>query len=547
MSDVSDEELAQIAELEAQERRQKAEEEKQFFEAQLAIVAQMQRAAQEEEEKQMQIDLRRVAEMNARDEEEKQLQAELAQIAQMNAEDQEEQLLQLELARIAEQEAQDRKKQYPKQIMADLNPRDQQFWAKIIADGEEKKKAPSTRPQQQPPAAQQDQDTIYRLAQQWQTVSQKTRQKPIKTDVDDMVDALALLRVSEPERKGNLVSFCGPQPWVSIMSRPGWAAALRSESRPNMQNVCIRECGGEGDCLFYALGTAVAMSEDRLLDAQNSYQQMLEMRKWLAKSLNTDNIEDFLYNAQLEKYQSEQSVKHGDPGFWPTEAVTWKPDYFGSTRYLEYSIPGTGGMDVIPGVSQRAIMAQKIRYKYPFPRGWETKLDIDHPNFVFAESFVRPPNMSERRARIESRNKLLLNAVRKTIQTPGWTYPGDSDTLRYIVQSPGFRTRNLGILVIDDVSLQELRENNNNYTGVDCEVYPRDEPRDLYVLLFHLPGHWQLAGYAESQNEVQILIPRQDIPYVLRKLYKDKCAGMPGNLYDMTPDEEEDAANDAAR
>ena len=345
-----------------------------------------------------------------------------------------------------------------------------------------------------------------------------------------------------------MVSFCGPLPWVSIMTRSGWAAAQRSEFRPNMQNVCIRECGGEGDCLFYALGTAYAMSEDRLLDPQQNIEQMRQVRKWLAQSLTTRNIEDFLHQAQQEKFTSQENVRRKLPGFWPTDAVTWKPDMYGSTRDLKYTIPGTSGLETIPGTNrQRHVMGQQITYRYPFPPHMAQKLDVDHPQFQYYAGFVRPPGLSDRQARIYSRNKILLAAVRKDVQTTGWTYPGDSDTLKYIVQSPEFRAKNLGVLVINDVTLAELKDNNNYFTGLDCFVYPFDEPRDKYIFLFHLRGHWQLAGYAVANNAVQVLFPRQDIPYVLRKLYKDKCGGIPGNLYEMTPDENEERKEQQAR
>lgn len=492
------------------------------------------------------------------DREERLLQQQLAQVASLAQEerkkvDEEERQFQLQLARSIQlaQEEEKKRKEAEDRTMA-------MYLAQIAKLEQEEAQQRQRRAQME---AKERQDSIARLAMQLEAVAtdEKKRlqnQKSVQSDVDDMIAALSLLHVTPPppssakkpqQVPGKMVSFCGPLPWVSIMTRKGWAAAQQLEFRPNLQNVCVRECGGEGDCLFYALGTAYAMSENRLLSPQQNYEQMLQVRKWLAESLTTRNIEDFLHQAQQEKFTSQENVKRNIPGFWPTDAATWKPDSYGSTRDLKYDIPGTSRLERIPGTDRnRHVMGQQITYRYPFPPHMARKLDINHPNFEFYPGFVKPPGLSERDARILARNKILLAAVRQDVRTPGWTYPGDSDTLKYIVQSPQFRTKNLGVLVIEDVDPKDLKEN-KYYTGVDCFVYPFDEPRDRYIFLFHLRGHWQLAGYAVANNAVQVIFPRQEIPYVLRKLYKDKCGGIPGNLYELTPDEDEERKEDEAR
>jgi len=314
-------------------------------------------------------------------------------------------------------------------------------------------------------------------------------------------------KLSQIEEKKSLssssivVSNCGPYPWVSLANANKAWQMKNKELNNGVLNLCVSECGAGGDCLFYAIanGMYIAYANDPMFSGishpSKSTERMKLARKWLADSLTIDNIDQFLYDYQQEKFSSEQSGS----GTWPDAKETWKPEMFGSTKPVTFRIPTT---------------QQVIKKSYPMPPALEAYLNVDHPNFQFYVK-VLPPNLSGRDLKLYSARSFRVDTMKQLVQKTGRIFQGDTHVLEYIVQGNNPINRNsIGFIVV------------TSFGKMDCQVYPKDEQRNYYMLLYYLPGHWKLGGYAVNNQQVQVIFPRQNLPDIIRLLYEDSCGGM---------------------
>ena len=85
-------------------------------------------------------------------------------------------------------------------------------------------------------------------------------------------------------------SWCGPKPWVSLALEDRWKT-----KKTEVSNVCLRECGGGGDCMFYAISAAMHIGFPRDSTVfpyeQDDKERMQTARDWFAKSINESNVD----------------------------------------------------------------------------------------------------------------------------------------------------------------------------------------------------------------------------------------------------------------
>ena len=329
--------------------------------------------------------------------------------------------------------------------------------------------------------------------------------------IADLINRLSL-SLTQKEHEENktpvpgdvVVHSCGPSPWTSI-ARVSMAWHNRAQMMPQVGNLCLRECGSAGDCLFYALshGLSVGVGEQDFQNNRNARNKMLTVRQWLAESLTPENVNRFIHEYQQEKWASEQTERHGGQPFWPTENATWRPEAFGSTQDLIYQVPGVRPVQI-------------LRYKYaPLPE-FKKVLDVNDPNFQRFAPHLYPPDLPEGEKDQYSTRLFKTLSIRPVISRSGYSYQGDTTSLNYLVRGDNpFTRESIGFMILAE------------HGSIDCVLVPNDEVRNKYMLLYWLGDHWQLAGVATADNQVQVLFNRDDLPSIVKRLYLTDCGGVP--------------------
>jgi len=340
-------------------------------------------------------------------------------------------------------------------------------------------------------------------------------------ELDDVMLQIALMEITQSEEKKSaekpaaaaeakggalLVSNCGPYPWVSV-SKASAAWKARIPQQPAVNNICVRECGGGGDCMFYAVSAGYALAHGKTPQEIREQSQVLmkQARKWLADSITPDNVSNFVHFYQQEKYSSEMNGQYGGEEFWPDDSATWKPEIFGSDRDLVFRVPHT-----------RPPQTLKHRYS-PSPETAKF-LDINHPQFQYFPGLVFPPGLSDRQKQLLSANTLKSTVVKALVQKTGYAFQGDTEALKYMVEGDVLKRASIGFIIL------------SNHGYADCVTYPEREPRDKYIILYHLGYHWQLAGIANDKNQVQVVFPRAALPEIVSQLYMRDCNLLPESL-----------------
>lgn len=305
-------------------------------------------------------------------------------------------------------------------------------------------------------------------------------------------------------------SMCGPTPWISItQANPLWKARNAAAGDHNTYgNVCVRECGGGGDCMFHAIATvmfiAFGASEPHLFPHNTPQGRMQTVRGWMADSVTVDNVREFLHGYQQEKFSSEMNRARGLPGSWPTDPATWNPDVFGTSRPLVYHDAKT---------------KKDIHRTFQSPQHAKL-MDPHHPQFKLADGVQFPDWLPAEMRPEYSANWLRMMVVQALIKSTGYTFQGDTQALEHLVKSrhtPLWR-HSIGFLVLTSAGT------------IDCLIYPHDETRDYYAILYWLGNHWILGGIAVAPNTVQSLFPRRELPQVIRQLFTEDCGALPEKL-----------------
>ena len=348
------------------------------------------------------------------------------------------------------------------------------------------------------------------------------RKKRRQDDIEDALideyekqleEALRLsLQEREEEKRVENKSMCGPIPWYSVTTNnKPWQN--RVDLLPDVTNICFRECGQGGDCMFYSIAYSYLTEiegETCPSDACPSlHKPMKEVRKWLANSVTMDNVDEFIHYYQQEKFATEQNIQRGRYEYlsWPnTEDYpeTWNPFIFPTTRPLIYTIPNTRGEKIQHSIKVESLGEKKRKY-----------FDPNYKNFAYFNSALTPEElkgMTEIQKRRYSAKKITVATVRNQIEQEGWVFQGDSTALTYLAQGDNpIRTNSIGFLIL------------SNQGHVQCDIIPEHQVRDHYMLLYHVGGHWQLAGFALQKDQVRSIFRRQELPTVFRILYNQDC------------------------
>ena len=92
----------------------------------------------------------------------------------------------------------------------------------------------------------------------------------------------------------------------------GWKKKLKSELSPKNSLWGIRDCGGEGDCLFLCIEEALR----NFYEPDDDTYSVLNLRTLAAECINEDNFEII-----LETYKAEEESGEFD-GFWEPNEIT---------------------------------------------------------------------------------------------------------------------------------------------------------------------------------------------------------------------------------
>lgn len=224
--------------------------------------------------------------------------------------------------------------------------------------------------------------------------------------------------------------------------------------------LCWLECGGAGDCLFHTIATALTIFVGRAITFQN-------IRNEAARVIQPHNVAEFVQHAALEKLADDN---------WPRHPDTWDPYMFGDPNFKEFE---GSRVQVSPRYDPRSNM-----------------FSLDPDLVQWPPQFEEiPPN--ERR--FFAANYARAKDIQNIIRTPGWKYIGDTLLLStFAVESKMLRQLSVGFVIV----LPPPRL-------FQCLIYP-NTPRDNYILLYHLPGHWKLAGLANHEGGLPTAVVKRE-------------------------------------
>lgn len=309
-----------------------------------------------------------------------------------------------------------------------------------------------------------------------------------------------------------LATHC-PVPWQSLTLQKAWRARYVSRTPdPDLPHVCVRECGGGGDCLFYAISTGLYLSEHTPEEfaKESAKSLMASARCWLARSITADNVEFFL-KSYLQEYANSTKLKYTS---WPTHPQTWNPSDFGGTVTLQ-----------IPATANQPRRTETVNYppKYALMNPELVKVKISGAGKQITEE---PLSSNANKKQIAQHNKACL--VRAVIQVPGYKYQGDDISLRFLTAYDNAQS---------DIPLAECKENPIyqkrigfvilSTTGqINCELIEDEQrPAQQFMILYNVGSyHWQLIGMSTAgTKQVRTLFSRNQLPAVVKNLYAQDC------------------------
>lgn len=358
----------------------------------------------------------------------------------------------------------------------------------------------------------------------------------------EMEEAIRLSLISESEDDQKTINYqyqdeedekisksnCGPLPWYSVTTySPQWQQ--RKTNLPDVENICFRECGKGGDCMFYSIAYSYVTEVKGEICPSSTCpslkEPMKQVRKWLANSITMDNVDDFIHHYQQEKFSTEQNIRHGFREFlsWPNLndfPETWDPYIFPTSRPLRYNVPNTGGKQKV--TKEILFTAEFNKRKQQgnallseLPEKKRKYMDPTYDKFQLFQSALTPEELEGKsiyEQKLYSAQKIKEATVRTFVQKEGWVFQGDTTTLEYLAQGDNpIRDNSIGFLVI------------SNRGAVQCDIIPTGAVRDHYMLLYHVGGHWQLAGFADEKDQVHSIFARGQLPEVFRQLYNQDC------------------------
>jgi hypothetical protein len=323
--------------------------------------------------------------------------------------------------------------------------------------------------------------------------------------------------VKEPPQKRTkrVTSRCQP-PWRSLIeSSSKWRQRYETKGPDTLDQICVRECGAGGDCLFYAVAIGYHLWENPDLStqqiAQQSQEWMLEARKWAASGVTPNQIEAILKKYQkewFEDYVWRTKIGRQAPwNRWPPYPETWKPYIWGGT--FSYTFHNTQD---VPEEWQlktetKTFVAPDKAIQFLDPTRDDFKLSRRAQNTM-------PANLTPEEQAAYSVKVFKTTAFQEVIKTAGEKFRGEGETLEWMTQGNNpIQANKIGFIILSDLG------------HVTCEFYPVNPIMDYYMILYNQNHyHWQLAGISQNENNPPRSVFRAtEIPQVLQTVWVQDC------------------------
>lgn len=328
-------------------------------------------------------------------------------------------------------------------------------------------------------------------------------------------------------------------PTTTVRTIPGWEPITNHESfeqravhgLPGLRNVYVRECGGGGDCLFYAVAVGYHLALDPTLSRNDirlhKLQWMEEARDWAARGISPANIDGIVKAYQSEwfahrtwkKYVGTDSPFHA----WPENPSTWDPSVWGGE--VEYKFGNTNDIpqEVRGKVVRDTLSLQGIVAKF---------LDIHHPQFLYSKAAkeffqthpVESTTWTETEKRQWAARLFKTHAFQTIVRTRGNTFRGDENALDWMIQGNSMNRR-IGFIILND---------NGTMT---CTFFPSNRRMDEYMLLFNIDQtHWQLVGiWDDAKQQMRSVFPADHLPDIVFQLWKSDCVASAREAKEVDP------------
>lgn len=335
--------------------------------------------------------------------------------------------------------------------------------------------------------------------------------------------------VSEPlsKRAKVLPSLCQPpwQPLISVSMK--WRHRYETQGPEALNQICLRECGAGGDCLFYVVGIGYHLWQNPNLTkeaiSQNSEQWMLEARAWAASGIHANNIDRILKPYQTEWFQDfvwrSKVGQRSEYTVWPAFAETWKPQMWGGT--FSYTFPDTAS---VPEELRQTAVTRVFRP----PEKARPYLEPNHPQFQMLKKAqeTMPVDLDEKEQRDYAVRMFKAVSLQKVVQTAGEKFRGDADALEWMTlgQNP-VSNKKLGFIIISSEG------------KIVCTFYPSNTFMEYYMILYNYHHHhWQLAGIADDKSRTpRSVFKATEIPRVLQTVWVQDCISKKRDVLELPP------------
>ncbi len=329
----------------------------------------------------------------------------------------------------------------------------------------------------------------------------------------------------DPPKKYKFATGCRGD-WTSLIATShAWRTRFQTGDFPGLANVCTRECGGGGDCLFHAIarGFHMYMHPGDELPQVLVTPAMMDVRRWAASFLTADNIEDILKVYGREWFtdlQWKTQLKRRYPyESWSQSPDSWSPSAFGGTH--EYKFPSD---ESIPAEWRGKTVTQT----FPFTAKSAPFLDVTHPDFQLFQPETIPAHITaEADRRNYSARHFKAWVLRQAVMTRGEKFRGDDRTLEWLVNgNTPLRDRDMGFIVLSSLG------------QVNCSLYP-SRIVSRYMLLYSMHNaHFQLLGVSSDVpgEPVQCVFEADAIPLVIQQLWVADCVHSAAEVAEMERD-----------
>jgi hypothetical protein len=318
------------------------------------------------------------------------------------------------------------------------------------------------------------------------------------------------------------------RPWQPLLEVSGkWRQRYDSRGPESLTQICVRECGAGGDCLFYAVAIGYQLWENPNLTTEEIEIQsdtwMLEAREWAASGITAKNVRGILKQYQTEwfaDYVWRQKLGQRSPwNIWPSNEDTWKPYIWGGT--FSYTFPDN---ELVPDAWKK----QKVTTTFDPPQLAQQFLDINHPKFRMTRAAQKtmPPGLTEEKQKQYSAQMFQASAFREIVKTAGEKFRGDEQALEWMIQGTNpIHDKKVGFIILSDVG------------RMNCAFYPSHTFQDFYMVLYNLHhSHWQLAGISDTVNGAPRSVFRAtEIPDVLETVWVQDCIVKAQDVQEMQP------------